>query len=145
MVGFLIQPLKDFNEITYHMVHVVHSQLALQKGAPVVREGRGREGRGEEGRGEEEREGRVRDGMGMEGKEGREGKGREREEMQRGQLKERECRRVEVGGGGKLEGSRCQLVCSHRCFQLMQSHHCCSFHSPPPPLPPLPPIARAVQ
>ena len=47
VVGFLIQPLKDFNEITYHMVHVVHSQLALKKGAPVVREGEGRAGRGE--------------------------------------------------------------------------------------------------
>ena len=44
VVGFLIQPLKDFNEITYHMVHVVHSQLALQKGAPVVRGGEGRGG-----------------------------------------------------------------------------------------------------
>ena len=65
VVGFLIQPLKDFNEITYHMVHVVHSQLALQKGAPVVRGG---EGRGEGGR--------VRDRMGMEGEEGREGRGR---------------------------------------------------------------------
>ena len=39
VVGFLVQPLKDFNEVTYHMVHVVHSQLALQKGAPVVRGG----------------------------------------------------------------------------------------------------------
>ena len=39
VVGFLVQPLKDFNEVTYHMVHVVHSQLALQKGAPVVRRG----------------------------------------------------------------------------------------------------------
>ena len=37
VVGFLVQPLKDFNEVTYHMVHVVHSQLALQKGTPVVR------------------------------------------------------------------------------------------------------------
>ena len=46
MVGFLAQPLKDFNEVTYHMVYVVHSQLALQKGAPVVRGGR--EGRGGE-------------------------------------------------------------------------------------------------
>ena len=43
VVGFLVQPLKDFNEVTYHMVHVVHSQLALQKGAPVVR-GEGGEG-----------------------------------------------------------------------------------------------------
>ena len=41
VVGFLVQPLKDFNEVTYHMVHVVHSQLALQKGAPVVRGGEG--------------------------------------------------------------------------------------------------------
>ena len=41
VVGFLVQPLKDFNEVTYHMVHVVHSQLALQKGAPVVRRGEG--------------------------------------------------------------------------------------------------------
>ena len=41
VVGFLVQPLKDFNEVTYHMVHVVHSQLALQKGAPVVRIGEG--------------------------------------------------------------------------------------------------------
>ena len=39
VVGFLVQPLKDFNEVTYHMVHVVHSQLALQKGAPVMRGG----------------------------------------------------------------------------------------------------------
>ena len=84
VVGFLIQPLKDFNEITYHMVHVVHSQLALQKGAPVVRGG-------------EEREGRVRDENGGEG-----GKGRGREEMQTGRLKEWECRRVAARGGGKL-------------------------------------------
>ena len=41
VVGFLVQPLKDFNEVTYHMVHVVHSQLALQEGAPVVRGGEG--------------------------------------------------------------------------------------------------------
>ena len=46
VVGFLVQPLKDFNEVTYHMVHVVHSQLPLQKGAPVVRGEEGREGRG---------------------------------------------------------------------------------------------------
>ena len=44
VVGFLVQPLKDFNEVTYHMVHVVHSQLALQKGAPVVRGGEGKVG-----------------------------------------------------------------------------------------------------
>ena len=51
VVGFLIQPLKDFNEITYHMVHVVHSQLALQKGAPVVRGGEGKGNGGERRRG----------------------------------------------------------------------------------------------
>ena len=33
---------KGLNEVTYHMVHVVHSQLALQKGAPVVRGGEGK-------------------------------------------------------------------------------------------------------
>ena len=43
VVGFLVQPLKDFNEVTYYMVHVVHSQLALQNRAPVVREGVGGE------------------------------------------------------------------------------------------------------
>ena len=58
VVGFLIQPLKDFNEITYHMVHVVHSQLALQKGAPVVRGGEGRGGEGGEGNGGEGGKGR---------------------------------------------------------------------------------------
>ena len=44
VVGFLVQPLKDFNEVTYHMVHVVYSQLALQRGAPVVRGGEGKVG-----------------------------------------------------------------------------------------------------
>ena len=86
------------------------------------------------------------EGMGWEWRGRREGKGEEeREEMQKGQLKERECRRVEVGGGGKLERSGCQLVCSHRCFQLMQSHHCCSFHSPPPSPPPHSPSSSVMQ
>ena len=56
-----------------------------------------REGRGRGMEGEEEREGKVSDENGGEG-----GEGREREEMQRGRLKERECRRVEARGGGKL-------------------------------------------
>ena len=38
----------DFNEVTYHIVHVVHSQLALQKGAPVVRGEEGGEWEGSE-------------------------------------------------------------------------------------------------
>ena len=62
--------------------------------------GKGREGNGNGGEG-----GKGRRGMGIEGKEGREGRGRGiegEEEMQRGRLKERECRRVEARGGGKL-------------------------------------------
>jgi replication factor A2 len=37
LVSYLIQPIRDFNAVTHHMVSVVHSQLSLKKG-PVVPE-----------------------------------------------------------------------------------------------------------
>ena len=78
VVGFLIQPLKDFNEITYHMVHVAHSQLALKKSTPVVRGGAGR-GEGQEG------------GSGGEGGQGGFGSGAEEREEREERVKVKEA------------------------------------------------------
>ena len=33
IVAFTIQPIKDFNEYTYHFIEVVHTHLHLTKGA----------------------------------------------------------------------------------------------------------------
>ena len=35
-MAFSIRPIRDFNEITHHMVAVIHTQLALKKGMTVV-------------------------------------------------------------------------------------------------------------
>lgn len=36
MVAFNIDPIENFNDITHHLVEVVHAHLASTKGAPMV-------------------------------------------------------------------------------------------------------------
>ena len=89
-----------------------------------------REGRGRGMEGEEEREGKVSDEN-----EGERGKERKGEEMQRGRLKEWECRRVEARGGGKLTRERVPTCLFRQMLSTDAVPSLLLIHSPPLPSP----------